>query len=248
MNILLFGGTIEGRTLALWLRDQNIPFQISVATEYGGGLLDGDISAHVGRLSGAEMEDYLRRGRFTHVVDATHPYAHLVTASIAQACRNTGLPLLRLVRDGDVKGNWMTAVDAKDAASQLQSMEGNIMLTTGSKDLDAFALPDLRERCFPRVLPTRESLDRCLTLGFPAKQVICMQGPFSQELNLALIRQFHIRVLVTKATGAAGGFWDKVEAAREASCALLVIGRPVHEEGLSLEGVQEAILRWREEA
>ena len=242
MNILLFGGTIEGRTLALWLRDQNIPFQISVATEYGGELLDEDISAHVGRLSEAEMEDYLRRGRFTHVVDATHPYAHLVTASIAQACRNTGLPLLRLVRDGDIKGNWLTAVDAKDAATRLQSMGGNIMLTTGSKELDAFALPDLRERCFPRVLPTRESLDRCLTLGFPAKQVICMQGPFSKEMNVATVHQYHISVLVTKDTGGYGGFREKAEAAREAGCELLVVERPRQEEGLSLETVQQRLL------
>ena len=231
MNILLFGGTIEGRTLALWLRDQNIPFQISVATEYGGELLDGDISAHVGRFSEAEMEDYLRRGRFTHVVDATHPYAHLVTASIAQACRNTGLPLLRLVRDGDVKGNWLTAVDAKDAASQLQSMEGNIMLTTGSKELDAFARPGLRERCCPRVLPMADSLERCLALGFPPKNIICMQGPFTREMNVATLHQFAIGTLVTKDTGGYGGFRAKADAAREAGCALLVVERPEQETG-----------------
>ena len=52
-------------------------------------------------------------------------------------------------------------------------------------------------------------------------------GPFSKELNLAIIRQYGIGALVTKASGGAGGFWDKVEAAREAGCALVVVERPL---------------------
>ena len=248
MKILLFGGTSEGHALALWLDAHRIPFLVSVATEYGEELLPDGFPVHVGRLDQAAMVSLMEREGVTHVVDATHPYAAAVTATVAAASREAGLPCLRLVRDGDVSGDWPTAADAKDAARQLLSMDGNIMLTTGSKELDAFALPGLRERCFPRVLPSLESLERCLSLGFPAKQVICMQGPFSRELNEALIRQFTIGVVVTKATGAAGGFWEKVDAARAAGAALLVIGRPSREEGLSMEDVQKTILRWEAEA
>ena len=74
-----------------------------------------------------------------------------------------------------------------------------------------------------------------------------MQGPFTQELNEALLRQYHISTLVTKATGKAGGFWEKAAAAEAAGAALLVIGRPVHEEGMSLEEIREQIKAWEAE-
>ena len=244
MKILLFGGTSEGRVLAQWLLERQIPFLLSVATDYGAAVLPPEVPVHTGRLDQNAMADLMRAGNFTHVVDATHPYASAVTAAVAAASRKTGLPLVRLVRDGNVKGDWLTAVDAEDAAQQLLSTSGNIMLTTGSKELNCFALPGLTERCFPRVLPSRESLDRCLELGFPQKQILCMQGPFSKELNLAMIHQYQIQILVTKATGSAGGFWDKAEAAREAGIDLLVIGRPLHETGLSLSDVQKKLLEW----
>ena len=102
--------------------------------------------------------------------------------------------------------------------------------------------PGLAERCYPRVLPMADSLERCLTLGFPPKNIICMQGPFSRELNVALLRQYHIQTLVTKDTGGYGGFREKAEAAREAGCALLVVERPRRETGLTLEEIQKKLM------
>ena len=87
-----------------------------------------------------------------------------------------------------------------------------------------------------------DSLERCIALGFPPKNIICMQGPFSKEMNVATVHQYHISVLVTKDTGGYGGFREKAEAAREAGCELLVVERPRQEEGLSLETVQQRLL------
>lgn len=246
MKVLLFGGTTEGRELAVWMQSQGMDALTCVASDYGGELLPEDVPCHVGRLDQAGMEALMGQG-FTHVVDATHPYAQAATQTIAAAAESRGLPRLRLVRDGDVSGDWKCADTPTAAARMLLELPGNVLLTTGSKELDAFALPGLLERCYPRVLPSLNSLSRCLELGFPAKQVICMQGPFAKELNVALMRQYEIAALVTKATGAAGGFWEKVEAARAVGAALLVIGRPVHETGLSLEEVKAQLARWEAE-
>lgn len=243
MRILLFGGTTEGRELAVWLQEKGIDALTCVASEYGGELLPEGVPVHVGRLDQPAMEALMERG-FTHVVDATHPYALAATQTISAAAGKAGLPLLRLVRDGDVTGDWREAESPAQAARLLLKLPGNVLLTTGSKELNAFALPGLRERCFPRVLPSLDSLSRCLELGFPARQVICMQGPFTKELNAALMRQYHITTLVTKATGTAGGFWEKVDAAKAAGAGLLVIGRPSHEVGLSMEAVQKRIEAW----
>ena len=85
------------------------------------------------------------------------------------------------------------------------------------------------ERLYPRVLPAADSLALCETAGIPRRNVVAMQGPFSKELNLALIRQFSIRYLVTKDGGEAGGFKEKAAAADESGAVLVVLRRPEDE-------------------
>ena len=242
-KILLFGGTGEGRALAEWMVEQRIPHTVCVATEYGETLLPAGAEAHVGRMDRGEMEALMRAGGFSLAVDATHPYAVEVTENIQAAAEAAGLPRLRLVRQSGGGDGCLRAPDMAGAAALLRELPGNVLLTTGSKELHHFAVPGLAERCYPRVLPMLDSLERCLTLGFPPRNIICMQGPFSKELNAALIRQYAIRILLTKDTGETGGFREKAEAARETGCALLVVERPGAESGLTLEDVKEAITR-----
>ena len=242
-KVLLFGGTGEGRALAEWLLAEGIPHTVCVATEYGGTLLPPGTEAHVGRMEQAEMEKLMRAGGYALAVDAAHPYAVEVTENIRAAAAAAGLPCLRLVRQAAGEEGCLRASDMVAAAQRLKELPGNVLLTTGSKELDCFAVPGLAERCFPRVLPMVDSLERCLALGFPPRNILCMQGPFSKELNAALIRQYDIRTLVTKDTGGAGGFAEKAQAAAETGCALLVVERPRQETGVSLEDVKAEIRR-----
>ncbi len=96
-------------------------------------------------------------------------------------------------------------------------------------------MPDYRERLYARVLSLPEVVKSCAELGFQGSHLICMQGPFSLEMNCALIHQTGARFLVTKDTGAAGGFPEKAEAALRCGCRLVIIGRPMREEGITLE-------------
>ncbi len=242
MEVLLFGGTAEGRELAQWLLERQIPALVCVATEYGETLLPPEVEAHVGRMDRGEMEALMASRPFTHVVDATHPYAVEVTENIQSAAEAAGLPLLRLVRRSEEGEGCLKAEHMAAAADLLEGLPGNILLTTGSKELDAVARPGLTERCYPRVLPSLDSLGRCLKLGFPPKNIICMQGPFTRELNVALLKQYHIQTLVSKDTGGYGGFQEKAEAAREAGCTLLVVERPRRETGLTLEACKRQLL------
>ena len=122
----------------------------------------------------------------------------------------------------------MVVDSAEEAANYLARTEGNILLATGAKELPTFSGLD-STRLYPRVLPTEESLVVCKAAGIPKRNIIAMQGPFSKELNLALLRQFDIRFLVTKDGGAVGGFGEKAAAAAEAGVKLLVFRRPVEE-------------------
>ena len=96
--------------------------------------------------------------------------------------------------------------DAESCRNALLETEGNILLTTGSKQLSFFGAEEaLRGRLFARVLPTAQSLQMCEDAGIGVKNIIAMFGPFTEEMNTAMLAQYNIRVMVTKETGSAGG-------------------------------------------
>ncbi|MCD7746421.1 MAG: precorrin-6Y C5,15-methyltransferase (decarboxylating) subunit CbiT [Lachnospiraceae bacterium] len=114
-----------------------------------------------------------------------------------------------------------------EAAEYLETREGGIFLTTGSKELHVFTehISD-KSRLFARVLPSAEVITSCRSLGLEGKQICAMQGPFSAEINTAMLRQTHASFLVTKETGASGGYPEKLEAVRECRITAVVIRRP----------------------
>ena len=97
-------------------------------------------------------------------------------------------------------------------------------------------IPDYQERLFARVLSIPSVISSCAELGIEGKHLIGMQGPFSTEINEAMLRQFQCSYLVTKDTGLAGGFPEKMEACQRCGVTPVIIGRPLQEEGLSLPG------------
>lgn len=244
-KICIFGGTTEGRKLAEFLSGQPCDVTVCVATDYGQTLLpEGEhVSVSARRLPVGEIVSLLTEKRFDLVIDATHPYAQSITKSIAHACRETGTPRWRLLRGASGVSPEHTYVETvSDAAAFLSETEGNILLTTGSKELAGFSqLPGFSERVWARVLPLQASLDACAQAGLPASHIFAMQGPFSEAMNAAMLRTIGAQYLVTKDGGAPGGFEEKESAAKSAGARLVVIGRPPEEEGLSLSKTISAL-------
>ena len=239
-RVLVFGGTTEGREIAEWLSARGgCEVFISSLTEFGSSLVQGleNVTSLTGRLLPGDIENLLRDQAFDCVVDATHPYAAGVSTSIAEAAATCGTPLYRVLREEEPQGPWNGFDSPQEAAEYMAKREGRILLTTGSKDLPIYAaaIADFTERVFARILPVASSLEAASDLGLAVKHIIAMKGPFSKELNCALIRDLDIDILVTKASGTAGGFWEKVEAANECGIELVVIHRPLKEEGLTME-------------
>lgn len=235
--VLLFAGTQEGRELAEKLSAAGVPTTVCTATEYGGVLLprSGTLTVHTGRLDQEGILALLRSEDFSLVVDATHPYAAEVTRNIHAAAEETRIERLRLLRESGAAEDCTLVPDICGAVRLLNEREGKVLLATGSKELDRFTEVDgYQERLYPRVLPLPKVVERCLSLGFPAAHLICMQGPFGTELNEALMRQFDLSILVTKETGRTGGFPEKLEAARRRNAEVIVIGRPPEEQGFSM--------------
>ena len=263
-DVLLFAGTSEGRQIAEALQKYAVSVCVFTATEYGSSLIEETdwLQVRNGRLDADAMEVVFRNESKEKalVIDATHPYAVEVSANIQKACEKTGREYLRVQREIEentafekegldnkqqADGNKSAQISggeaavyvssASEAAAYLNSTEGNIFLTTGSKELKAFqAVQDYQERIYARVLSIGKVVTACEELGFRGKHLLCMQGPFSKELNIAMLREYKIRYLVTKDTGRAGGFPEKAAAARACACQLVIIQRPEEKKGLSM--------------
>lgn len=230
-EILIFAGTVEGRKLAEYLVCSGVTVHVCVATEYGEKLLpQGDgISITAKRLDVQQMKMLIMETRAEIVIDATHPYAVLATENIRQACFAANCEYVRLLRSSlQEENDNCTYVESIEAAvCYLEQTEGTALITTGSKELAKFTkAADYQNRFYARVLSTPQVVEECARLGFEGKNLICMQGPFSEELNYAMLRQIEARYLVTKESGSAGGFAEKINAARRAGAKVVVIGRP----------------------
>ena len=246
MKVIIFGGTSEGRMLSECLCRNKIAHTLCVATDYGEEVLEPSEYAHVlqGRLDTQQMADLIQSEQCLVVVDATHPYAVEVSKNIRKACEMTEMKYLRFLRAEeaviDVKNDVIVS-SAAEAAAYLDGQEGAIFLTTGSKELPAFtAGVHETERLFVRVLPSVQVVASCRELGLEGKQICAMQGPFSEEMNRALLQQTKASWLVTKDTGITGGFPEKVRAARSLGVRLVIIRRP-EESGLDYESVLQAL-------
>lgn len=239
MKIMIFGGTTEGRELSRRLSGRGAEIAVCVATDYGReeqGNVPG-VTVLTGRRDRAEMEILLQGANLC--VDATHPYAVEVTRNIRAACGAANVPYRRLLREEsafDADGaDIVTVSDASGAAAYLEATTGNVLLTTGAKELRRYANLD-PSRLYPRILPTYEGLSACQDLKIPRRNILALQGPFSREFNEACIRQYGIAYLVTKDSGKTGGFPEKIQAARNTGVKLIVIRRP-EERGGSFEEI-----------
>ncbi len=205
------------------------------------------------------------------MIDATHPYAAVVSENILSACAATGVRCLRVERENTGAGeyelapegaalHWVDSIEEAAAwlahetsdakcmpatsgmKTQVQGLgengkertpaarvtpRPNILITTGSKELAPYTrIPDFAARCYVRALPTVEALEKCQALGFRRDHLILMQGPFSEEMNVAQLRYADAGYLVTKASGETGGFPEKCEAALALGVEVICVGRP----------------------
>ncbi|GMO33592.1 MAG: precorrin-6A reductase [Termitinemataceae bacterium] len=226
MDVIIFGGTTEGRELAQWCSINKIKALYCAATELGA--LDFPyITVRVGRLNTDAMSDMIESVHAKIIVDASHPYASVVSMNIASASLKTNTPLIRLHREQSDTGNALIFYDTQNLISYLSKNDDIVFITTGAKEAEIFTqVPDFKQRFFFRLLPSLEGLQNCLYLGYPEKHLIMMCGPFSRELNSAMFKAAGASILVTKESGVYGGFAEKLQAADDCGMQTAVIARP----------------------
>lgn len=230
--IWVFSGTSDGNVLARELADSGRRIVISTATEYGARLAaEACPTAYVvsGKLGEARRGEMLRRSQAKAVVDATHPYADAISQQLISIAESLELPYIRFERPPVAVASQRVhfRTDLEQAFHAATQIGKRIFLACGCKSLDELPAHCLVENdVFIRVTPEAESVRKAIDCGIRQSNIIAMQGPFSKELNIAMWRDLQIDSVVTKESGAAGGFDAKVEAAAQLGIPLFVVRRP----------------------
>src|SRR5690606_10797848 len=142
MRVLLLGGTTEAAAMARALAGAGVEALYSYAGRTSSPRPQ-PLPLRIGGFGGADgLAALLREGGFTHVIDATHPFAATVSRNAVAACAATGVPLLALERPAWAQAagdDWTLVPDLAAAAAALPEAPANVFLAIGRQNLDIFA-------------------------------------------------------------------------------------------------------------
>ena len=228
--ILLLGGTLDGRMAAVSLAEKGRDVIYSSVSGYNAPKETDHLTCRAGAMTRDVLETFIADNGISVIVDATHPYARAASEGAMAAAKNTGIRYVRLERPGieslKVPTDAVIHFDSYEGAVEyLNHHPGNILTTTGSRELARYDALD-KERIFARVLPTSKVIAECEALGYKPSRIIAMQGPFTKEMNIAMMRAFDIKYLTTKDSGDIGGVAEKISAAAACGVKVLCVDRP----------------------
>ena len=220
--IWLIGGTSNSREVSRHLRENKMPHIVTVATEYGKKLYE-DTDVRVGKMDIGDMSSFIKENSIDKIIDATHPYAIEVSKNSLEVAKFCGITHIRFERENLDYKKSKKFNDYKDVVEYLKDREGNVLVTTGSNNLKVFGGDN---RYYVRILPVEVSIRKAIEENISPKNIIALQGPFNKEFNRAIIKNYSIKYMLTKESGAEGGEKEKIDACTSENIELLVIRRP----------------------
>jgi len=253
--IWVIAGTQDGRELATKVTHEVGSDQVvvTVVSSYGKLLAQqSGADVIVGRLTQSDMERMIADKDIRLVVDASHPYAAIVSETARAACQATDVQYVRYERPETPLPQYakLHHVDDEESAARLAGELGErIYLTTGSKTLATFLQsPALQgKEVWSRVLPTAEVVQLCENLGLTPKYIVGIQGPFSYEMNRAMFHDTKAQVVVMKNSGLVGGTDTKLQAAMDEELHIIVIDRPptATDDFVKVGAIDDVMNYWR---
>lgn len=244
LHVLILGGTTEARALAGLLHGRP---ELRVTTSLAGRVArpvppPGEV--RIGGFGGVTgLADWLREHRVDALIDATHPFAEIISFNAARAATADHVPLLALRRPSWVPAegdDWHPVGSLDEAAQALPGLGARrVFLTTGRTGLAAFAGLDdvwfLARSVDPPEPP------------HPARmKPLLDRGPFTLDGERKLLRRHKIDVVVTKDSGGAATA-PKLAAAREAGLPVVVVRRPAMPAGVAVVSTADEAAAWLEQ-
>lgn len=247
--ILVLGGTLDSRLLTELLLEEGKAVCYSSLTNIATDQIAENplLTKISGQLDAGTLRETITIYNINLCIDATHPYAREISENAIWACEAMNIDYIRLERPSNIDDGsdimvYNTYEEARDyLIGAMGNSDKNILLTTGSRQLEAFeGLP--KDRTYIRVLPTVGVLKKCENLGYKARHILALQGPFSVEMNVATMKEYQIGFVVTKDSGDVGGIPEKVEAARLVDAKILFIRRPLLAYPRVISTVEDAVV------
>ncbi|EPY2305324.1 cobalt-precorrin-6A reductase [Clostridium sporogenes] len=230
--IALILGTSEGREILSLLNKFTDNILISTATAYGGEILKNYKYKKLNTkpLNKEELSNMLKENQVNILIDASHPYALEVTKNAREVSKDLNIKYVRYERPSsaeEFKKNKKVVFleDYKDLNEALKNIKGNILNTSGSRNMDKILNLKLENRIIHRVLPSVKVLEDCFNLGVKVEDLMAIKGPISKELNKAFIKDYDAKALILKDSGPQGGTKEKILACLECDIYALVIRR-----------------------
>lgn len=229
--ILVLGGTSDSLEICDRINNyENLPYILSVTTSYGEDLARKHAKNVItGKLAKQDMIDFIEQNNINKIIDATHPYAIEVSKNAIQCANELGIEYIRYERKSLIDSinyeNKYIVNSIEDACKIAREKGHNIFIGTGSKNLPQIVdlIPD--RNLIVRVLPTSDVISSCENLGLNADNIIAMKGPFSQSINEEFYKHYDVDIVVTKESGTAGGFLEKVNACETLKIPVVIIAR-----------------------
>jgi len=250
--IWLVSGTGEGPPLTRALLARGWRLQVSVVTAAAARAYPADpaLRLQVGALEGeAAIEAELERLQPRWLVDASHPFARVISARLEAVCGRTGQPLLRLERPALPGANEaITVIRGLEDLASFDLRDERLLLAIGSRRLATALAASNAGAHYARILDNPTSLQLALAAGMAPERLACLRpglGDGSGRLERALCRRWGISaVLCRQSGGATEQLWRQL--AGELGLRLVLLQRPQPAgTGLPLEALLEK-LGWPE--
>lgn len=241
--IWVIGGTKDSRDFI-----ESFPFKekliVTTATEYGGKLLEEieNIKVFCKRLDLNGMSEFVKENSINKIVDLSHPYAEEVSKNAIECSKENSIDYIRFERVNLISEDGVIEFSELDfMIKYLEDLEGNILVTLGSNNLHRFENVKNKSNIYFRILPKWEMVKKAEDFNILPKNIIAMQGPFSKELNVAMMKQLNIKYIVSKKGGDTGGEREKMESAKEVGAVSIMLSRPKVEYPVVFSNIDELV-------
>jgi precorrin-6A/cobalt-precorrin-6A reductase len=243
-RVLILGGTTEARLLGERLaRRGGLDVTLSLAGRTASPVPHA-VPVRIGGFGGAEgLAAHIAAERVDALIDATHPYATMISANAAAAARRTGVPFLVLHRPpwSAVAGDRWTEVEDTAAAVRAIGQEScNVFVALGRNELAPFAAAPQHSYLIRSVDP----IDPPLPL--PRVTYVTARGPFREADDRALLTVHQIGVVISKNSGGSAAY-GKIAAARTLGIDVIMVRRPARPDGPSASTIDDAVV-WLDHA
>lgn len=220
MNLLILGGTTEGRRCVEVCEEAGVPFYYST---FGSSQ---EITLHNGlHITGgkdkAELQAFCQENNVGLIIDAAHPFATNLHSNVGAL----HLPVIRYEREFPSIPEEVQQVSSFEEAIALlhQAKPTKVLALTGVNSIAKLQSYWQEHETYFRVMPIAETEKTIERTGIPRSQIIYYDKELSDE---ALFHTLQPDLIIVKESGTTSGFTEKVSAAISVGISVIAITRP----------------------